>query len=93
MQVVLLLDVGMVSTGPLAAFAVVTAEDGGQLLLGHPVGRKRDGALLCQAPTVLQTMSHRTEDISTTTFTNPDSEMAAYTDKMIFFSKIVKPYT
>lgn len=58
MQVVLLLDVGMVPTGPLAAFAVVTAEDGGQLLLGHPVRRKRNGALLCQAPTVLQSMSH-----------------------------------
>lgn len=53
MQLVLLLDVGMIPTGPLAAFAVVTAEDGGQLLLGHPVGGKGDGAFLSQAPAVL----------------------------------------
>lgn len=53
MQLVLLLDVGMVAAGPLAALAVVAAEDGGQLLLGHPVGRQGDGALLSQAPTVL----------------------------------------
>lgn len=53
MQLVLLFDVGMIPTGPLAAFAVVTAEDGGQLLLGHPVGRQGDGAFLSQAPAVL----------------------------------------
>lgn len=68
MQLVLLFDVGMVATGPLAAFTVVTAEDGGQLLLGHPVGWKGDGAFLCQAPTVLQ--SHHTEDTSATGFTS-----------------------
>lgn len=54
MQLVLLLDVGMLGAGPLAAFAVVAAEDGGQLLLGQPVGRQRDGALLRQAPAVLR---------------------------------------
>lgn len=53
-QLVLLLDVGMVGAGPLAAFAVVAAEDGGQLLLGQPVGGQRDGALLRQAPAVLR---------------------------------------
>lgn len=53
MQLVLLFDVGMIPTGPLAAFTVVTAEDGGQLLLGHPVRRQGDGAFLSQAPAVL----------------------------------------
>lgn len=53
MQLVLLFDVGMVGAGPLAAFAVIAAEDGGQLLLGQPVGRQRDGAFLRQAPAVL----------------------------------------
>lgn len=54
MQLVLLFDVGMVPTGPLAAFTVVTAEDGGQLLLGHPVWGEGDGSFLSQAPAVLQ---------------------------------------
>lgn len=53
MQLILLFDVGMVPTGTLAAFAVVTAEDGGQLLLWHPVWGEWDGALLSQAPPVL----------------------------------------
>lgn len=53
MQLVLLFDVGLLGAGPLAAFAVVAAEDGGQLLLGQPVGRQRDGAFLRQAPAVL----------------------------------------
>lgn len=52
MQLILLFDVGMVPTGTLAAFAVVTAEDGGQLLLWHPVWGEWDGALLSQAPPV-----------------------------------------
>ena len=69
MQLIFLFDVGMVATGPLAAFAVVTAEDGGQLLLGNPVGWKGDGAFLCQAPTVLQ--SHHTGDTSATGLTSP----------------------
>lgn len=60
MQLLLLLDVGMIPTGPLAAFAVVTAEDRGQFLLGHPVGWKGDGAFLCQAPAVLQTTQKET---------------------------------
>ena len=59
MQLVLLFDVGMIPTGPLAAFAVVTAEDGGQLLLGHPVGRQGDGAFLSQAPAVLHNKAQR----------------------------------
>lgn len=53
MQLVLLFDVGMLGAGPLAAFAVVAAEDGGQFLLGQPVGRQRDGAFFRQAPAVL----------------------------------------
>lgn len=53
MQLVLLFDVGMLGAGPLASFTVVAAEDGGQLLLGQPVGRQRDGAFLRQAPAVL----------------------------------------
>lgn len=53
MQLILLFDVGMIPTGPLAAFTVVTAEDGGQLLLGHSVGGQGDGAFLSQAPAVL----------------------------------------
>lgn len=71
MQLVLLFDVGMIATRPLAAFAVVAAEYGGQLLLGHPVGWKGDGALLCQAPTVLQNMSHRKDDNEAKGFTSP----------------------
>lgn len=59
MQLVLLFDVGMIPTGPVAAFAVVTAEDGGQLLLGHPVWRQRDGAFLSQAPAVLYNKAQR----------------------------------
>lgn len=59
MQLVLLFDVGMIPTGPLATFAVVTAEDGGQLLLGHPVGRQGDGAFLSQAPAVLHNKTQR----------------------------------
>lgn len=69
MQLVLLLDVGMIPTGPLAALTVVTAEDGGQLLLGHPVGGEGDGAFLSQAPTVLHNMSKREDDILATGFT------------------------
>ena len=57
MQLVLLLDVGMIPTGPLTAFTVVTAEDGGQLLLGYSVGGKGDGAFLSQTPTVLHSMA------------------------------------
>lgn len=53
MQVFLLFDEGMISTCPLAAFAIVTAENGGQLLLGHSVRRQGDGAFLSQAPSVL----------------------------------------
>lgn len=60
MQILLLLDVGMIPAGPLAAFAVVTAENWSQFLLGHPVGWKRDGAFLCQAPAVLQ-ITHQEE--------------------------------
>lgn len=52
-QLFLLFDVGMISARSLAAFAVVTAENGGQLLLGHPVGGQGDGAFLGQAPAVL----------------------------------------
>lgn len=52
-QLFLLFNVGMISTRSLAAFAVVTAENGGQLLLGHPVGGQGDGAFLSQAPAVL----------------------------------------
>lgn len=61
MQLILLFDVGMVSTRPLAAFAVVAAENGGQLLLGQPVGRQGDGAFLRQAPAVLHNTGN-TED-------------------------------
>lgn len=63
LQLVFLLDVGMIPTGPLAAFTVVTAEDGGQLLLGYPVGGKGDGALLGQAPTILHKTRERKEDV------------------------------
>lgn len=49
----------MIPTSPLAAFTVVTAEDGGQLLLGHPVGRQWDGAFLSQAPAVLHDKAQR----------------------------------
>lgn len=49
-----LFDVCMISAGPLAALTVVTAENGGQLLFGHPCWRQGDGAFLCQSPTVLQ---------------------------------------
>ena len=59
LQVVLLLDVGMVPTSSLAPLAVVAAKDGGQLLLGDAGWGEGDGALLCQTPTVLQ--SHREE--------------------------------
>lgn len=52
-QLFLLFDVGMITARSLAAFAVVTAENGGQLLLGHPVGGQGDGAFLGQAPAVL----------------------------------------
>lgn len=52
-QLFLLFNVGMISARSLAAFAVVTAENGGQLLLGHPVGGQGDGAFLSQAPAVL----------------------------------------
>lgn len=58
MQLVLLFDVGMIPTGSIAAFTVVAAEDGGQLLLGHPVGGKGDGAFLCQASSVLHGKAH-----------------------------------
>lgn len=51
---ILLFDVCMISAGPLAALAVVTAENGGQLLFGHPCWRQGNGAFLCQSPTVLQ---------------------------------------
>lgn len=61
MQLVLLLDVGMIPTGPLAAFTVVTAEDGGQLLLGYPVWWEGDGAFLGQASTVLHSTTDRKE--------------------------------
>lgn len=71
MQLVLLFDEGMIPTGPLAAFTVVTAEDGGQLLLGHPVGGKGDGAFLSQASTILHNMAKRKEDILATGFTIP----------------------
>lgn len=56
-QLFLLFNVGMISACSLAAFAVVTAENGGQLLLGHPVGGQGDGAFLGQAPAVL----HKTQ--------------------------------
>lgn len=56
-QLFLLFNVGMISARSLAAFAVVTAENGGQLLLGHPVGGQGDGAFLGQAPAVL----HKTQ--------------------------------
>lgn len=49
-----LLDVSMVRAASLATLALVTAEDGGQLLLGYAIWRQRDGALLSQTPTVLQ---------------------------------------
>ena len=58
-QLIFLLDVGMVATGPVAPFTVVTAENGGQLLLGHSVGRQGDGALLSQTPAVLHNKPHR----------------------------------
>jgi len=61
MQLVLLFDVGMISTGSVAAFTVVTAEDGGQLLLGHPVRRKGDGTFLSQASAVLHSKAQRKE--------------------------------
>lgn len=70
MQLVLLFDVGVVGAGPLAAFAVVAAEDGGQLLLGQPVGRQRDGAFLRQAPAVLlaqKGMRQKTQEAVETT--------------------------
>lgn len=54
MQLILLLDVGMVSAGAVAALTVVTAEGGGQLPLGHAVGGQGDGALLRQTPAILQ---------------------------------------
>lgn len=54
MQLVFLLDVGMVSAGAVAALTVVTAEGGGQLPLGHAVGGQGDGALLRQTPAILQ---------------------------------------
>lgn len=54
MELILLFDVSMIPTGPVTAFTVVTAENGGQLLLGHPVRWQGDGALLCQAPAILQ---------------------------------------
>lgn len=56
-RLVLLFNVGMISACSLAAFAVVAAENGGQLLLGHPVGGQGDGAFLGQAPAVL----HKTQ--------------------------------
>lgn len=59
MQLILLLDVGMVSAGAVAALTVVTAEGGGQLPLGHAVGGQGDGALLCQTTAVLQQMGRR----------------------------------
>lgn len=59
MQLVFLLDVGMVSAGAVAALTVVTAEGGGQLPLGHAVGGQGDGALLCQTTAVLQQMGRR----------------------------------
>lgn len=62
MQLFLLFDVGMIPTSPLAAFTVVTAEDGGQLLLGHPVGGKGDGAFLSQAPAVLHSKAQRKKE-------------------------------
>lgn len=71
MQLVLLLDVGMIPTGPLAPFTVVTAEDGGQLLLGHPVGGEGDGAFFSQTPTILHNMAQRKEDILATKLTIP----------------------
>lgn len=49
-----LLDVSMVCAASLATLALVTAEDGGQLLLGYASWRQRDGTLLSQTPTVLQ---------------------------------------
>ncbi len=54
-----LFDVCMISAGPLTALTVVTAENGGQLLFGHPCWRQGDGTFLCQSPTVLQ--EHRGE--------------------------------
>lgn len=64
MQLVLLFDVGVVGTGPLAAFAVVAAEDGGQLLLGQPVGGQRDGAFLRQASAILRAQeTENTRDV------------------------------
>lgn len=65
MQLVLLLDVGMIPIGPLAAFTVVTAEDGGQLLLGHPIGGEGDGAFLSQAPAVLHTAKRERDTLVT----------------------------
>lgn len=68
MQLFLLFDVGMISTCPLAAFAVVTAENGGQLLLGQPVGRQGNGAFLSQAPAVLHNKAQRKRRQLTTGF-------------------------
>lgn len=59
MQLVLLLDVGIVPTGPLAAFTVVTTEDGGQLLLGNPIGGEGDSAFLSQAAPVLHNKAQK----------------------------------
>lgn len=71
MQLVLLLDVGMIPTGPLAAFTVVTTEDGGQLLLGHSVGGEGDGAFLSQASPILHNNAQRKGDTLATGFTSP----------------------
>lgn len=53
-ELLFLLDVSMVCAASLTTLALVTAEDGGQLLLGYASWRQRDGALLSQTPTVLQ---------------------------------------
>lgn len=55
-----LLDVSMVCAASLATLALVTAEDGGQLLLGYASWRQRDGALFSQTPTVLQEHTRHT---------------------------------
>lgn len=70
MQLVLLLDVG-IPTGPLAAFTVVTTEDGGQLLLGHSVGGEGDGAFLSQASPVLHNNAQRKGDTLATGLASP----------------------
>lgn len=61
MKLVFLLDVAMIPAGPFAPFTVVTAEDGGQLLLGHAVGGQRDGALLSEAAAILDNKAHAQE--------------------------------